>query len=240
MKSLANLTCSCSETIDPHSVNVIVVGILRRCKALRKSGRNARLLLRTIDLRKAYKQLPLSESALGDAYICVLNPHTGEPELYQSQVPPFGAKPSVQGFCRTSGAIWVVGLNLLRIHWSVYFDDYVAVATEEERCHLDLVLRSYFSMIGWETSDEKDGGFSSVAKALGVEVCLDEIHLGLLKVQNTEYQGSGSSLQPSSLSWRMVVRMRRSLSVFGVDSSLLSLRSSAAGPPSACVLSPGP
>ena len=61
-------------------------------------------------------------------------------------------------------------------------------------------------MIGWETSDEKDGGFSSVAKALGVEVCLDEIHLGLLKVQNTEYQGSGSSLQPSSLSWRMVVR----------------------------------
>ena len=71
---------------------------------------------------------------------------------------------------------------------------------------IDLVLRSYFSMIGWETSDEKDGGFSSAAKALGVEVCLDEIHLGSLKVQNTEYKGSGSSLQPSSLSWRMVVR----------------------------------
>ena len=41
-------------------------------------------------------------------------------------------------------------------------------------------------MIGWETSDEKDAGFSSVAKALGVEICLDDIRLGLLKVQNTE------------------------------------------------------
>ncbi|CAE7790276.1 unnamed protein product [Symbiodinium sp. CCMP2592] len=185
-ESLANLTCTCAETIDPHSVNVIVAGILRRCRLLRKSGKDARLLLRTIDLRKAYKQLPLSERALGDAYICVLNPNTGEPELYQSQVLPFGAKPSVQGFCRSSGAIWSVGQALLHIHWSVFFDDFVAVSSPEEKGHLDLVLRSYFALIGWETSDEKDAGFKSVAKALGVEFSLDEIHLGLLRVQNTE------------------------------------------------------
>ena len=147
-ESLANLTSSCSETIDPHLVNVIVAGILRRCRILRKSQRTAQLLLRTIDLRKAYKQLPLSEAALGDAYICVLNPRTGVPELYQSQVLPFGAKPSVQGFCRTSGAIWFVGQTLLRIHWSVYFDDYVVVASAEEKSHLGLVLRSYFTLIG--------------------------------------------------------------------------------------------
>ncbi|CAE7403450.1 pol [Symbiodinium sp. CCMP2592] len=185
-ESLANLSCTCAETIDPHSVNIIVAGILKRCRSLRKSGRDARLLLRTIDLRKAYKQLPLSERALGDAYICVLNPNTGEPELYQSQVLPFGAKPSVQGFCRASGAIWAVGQALLHIHWSAFFDDYVVVASPEEKGHLDLVLRSYFALIGWETSDEKDAGFKSVAKALGVEFSLDEIHLGLLRVQNTE------------------------------------------------------
>ncbi|CAE7799792.1 unnamed protein product [Symbiodinium sp. CCMP2592] len=161
-ESLANLSCTCAETIDPHSVNIIVAGILKRCRSLRKSGRDARLLLRTIDLRKAYKQLPLSERL------------------------PFGAKPSVQGFCRASGAIWAVGQALLHIHWSVFFDDYVVVASPEEKGHLDLVLRSYFALIGWETSDEKDAGFKSVAKALGVEFSLDEIHLGLLRVQNTE------------------------------------------------------
>ncbi|CAE7560207.1 unnamed protein product [Symbiodinium sp. CCMP2592] len=102
------------------------------------------------------------------------------------QVLPFGAKPSVQGFCRASGAIWAVGQALLHIHWSVFFDDYVVVASPEEKGHLDLVLRSYFALVGWETSDEKDAGFKSVAKALGVEFSLGEIHLGLLRVQNTE------------------------------------------------------
>ncbi|CAE7572936.1 unnamed protein product, partial [Symbiodinium sp. CCMP2592] len=91
-ESLANLSCTCAETIDPHSVNIIVAGILKRCRLLRKSGRDARLLLRTIDLRKAYKQLPVSERAL-----------------------------------------WAVGQALLHIHWSVFFDDYVVVASPEEK-----------------------------------------------------------------------------------------------------------
>ena len=91
-----------------------------------------------------------------------------------------------RGFAGTSYAIWAIGLGLLSLHWSVYFDDYVVIGTPNERDHLDLVLHSFFTLIGWETSAEKDAGFSAVAKALGVEVCLDEIHLGLLKVQNTE------------------------------------------------------
>ncbi|CAE7487214.1 unnamed protein product [Symbiodinium sp. CCMP2592] len=41
-ESLANLSCTCAETIDPHSVNIIVAGILKRCRLLRKSGRDAR------------------------------------------------------------------------------------------------------------------------------------------------------------------------------------------------------
>ena len=40
--------------------------------------------------------------------------------------------------------------------------------------------------MGWETSSEKDSGFSFTARALGVEICLGEAHLGLLSVQNTE------------------------------------------------------
>ncbi|CAE7228052.1 unnamed protein product [Symbiodinium sp. CCMP2592] len=62
-ESLANLSCTCAETIDPHSVNVIVAGILKRCKLLRKSGKDA----------------------------------------------------------------------LLHIHWSVFFDDFVAVSSPEEK-----------------------------------------------------------------------------------------------------------
>ena len=40
--------------------------------------------------------------------------------------------------------------------------------------------------MGWETSAEKDSGFSAVARALDVEIDTAECRLGLVKVCNTE------------------------------------------------------
>ena len=40
--------------------------------------------------------------------------------------------------------------------------------------------------MGWETSAEKDVGFSTVARALGVEIDLAECRLNLVSVCNTE------------------------------------------------------
>eukprot|EP00439_Symbiodinium_sp_Y106_P001451 s6543_g1.t1 len=40
-------------------------------------------------------------------------------------------------------------------------------------------------MMGWDTSGEKDGGFQSVARALGVEINLSDSAAGLFKVCNT-------------------------------------------------------
>ena len=185
-ESLANLTSSAEETIEPHSISVIAAGILLRLRGSRKYGRKEKLKMKTVDLRKAYKQLPLSEAALHDSYICVLNPDSMQPEIYQTLVLPFGAKPAVQGFCRVSAGLWAIGVNLFSIHWSVYFDDFVLVASEPECKHLDMIQGGLFSLLGWETSSEKDAGFSFVARGLGVEVCLGESHLGLLSIQNTE------------------------------------------------------
>ena len=63
-ESLANLTSSAEETIEPHSISVIAAGILLRLRGSRKYGRKEKLKMKTVDLRKAYKQLPLSEAAL--------------------------------------------------------------------------------------------------------------------------------------------------------------------------------
>ena len=90
--SLANLTSSCDETIEPHGVDTILAGIMLRSRLHRKRGGTGKFLARTIDLRKAYKQLPLSLEALPDAYICVWNPWQSRAELFQSLVLRFGAK----------------------------------------------------------------------------------------------------------------------------------------------------
>eukprot|EP00435_Cladocopium_sp_Y103_P066237 s1265_g28.t1 len=86
-ESLINVTNSCDETISP-------MGIVKRMRTRPKDV----LVCKTIDLRKAYKNLPISESALNDAFICVLSPETGEPEAFQTLVLPFGARAAVMGF----------------------------------------------------------------------------------------------------------------------------------------------
>ena len=169
-----------------HGVDTILAGIMLRSRLHRKRGGTGKFLARTIDLRKAYKQLPLSLEALPDAYICVWNPWQSRAELFQSLVLPFGAKPAVQGFCRTSAAVWFLGTHLFRFHWSVYFYDFVLVGHEVECNHLDQMQAGFFALLGWETSAEKDAGFSMTARALGVEICLAESHLGLARVQNSE------------------------------------------------------
>ena len=185
-ESLANLTNYGNETTSSHGVDVIVASLCLRIRLERKLGRSPNLVSRTIDLRKAYKQLPISESALSDAFLCVYNPQRGEPEAFQTRVLPFGAKPAVQGFCRVSHALWWLGVRLLRLQWSVFFDDFVLNCLESERSHVDMIQAGLFALLGWETSSEKDAGFSSVARALGIEISLADSKLGLVRVQNTE------------------------------------------------------
>ena len=184
--SLANLTNSGSETIMPQGVDMVVAAMIYRIRSLKLHGKDPDLRARAIDLRKAYKQLPLSDNALHDSFICVYNPTSGQPEIYQCLVLPFGARPSVMAFCRTSSAMWWLGLKIFSFHWTIYFDDFILVSSPQESKHLDLMQAGFFALLNWEVSGEKDGGFSSIARALGVEINLSDARLGLVYVCNTE------------------------------------------------------
>eukprot|EP00435_Cladocopium_sp_Y103_P052177 s900_g16.t1 len=181
-ESLINVTNSCSETILPMGVDQICAALVKRMQ-LRPEGS---LVCKTIDLRKAYKNLPISEAALRDAYICVLSPTSGQPEAFQTMVLPFGARAAVMGFCRASYAIWRIGVIVFNLHWTVYFDDYFLVAAVHEAKHIDLAQKLLFQLTGWQTSDEKEGGFGSISRILGVQIDLSEVHLGTITVSNVE------------------------------------------------------
>ena len=95
--SLINLTNGSVETINPHGVDCVLSAASFRLRKGRKLGLKERLFARTIDLRKAYKQLPISERSLSDSFLSVLNPHTDQPEIYCSKVLPFGARAACPG-----------------------------------------------------------------------------------------------------------------------------------------------
>ena len=158
-----------------------------------------RLAGKAIDLRKAYKNLPLAEGALCDAYLCVLNPETGEPEAFQTLVLPFGARAAVMSFCRTSYALWRIGVNRFGLHWTVFFDDFFLVASEQEIRHVDMAQRLLFQVLGWETSSEKEAEFQYISKILGVQIDMSEAHLGLFSVSNVETRAAELNATISSI-----------------------------------------
>ena len=179
-ESLVNSTNSCAESIQPMAVDSILATMVYRDR----SWGHEKLTGKTIDLRKAYKNLPLAIEALGDAYLCVMNPETGEPEAFQTLVLPFGARAAVMGFCRTSYALWRIGVSLFGLHWTVFFDDYFLVASELEERHVDMAQRLLFQILGWETSSEKEAEFRSISKILGVQIDLSDSKAGLFSVCN--------------------------------------------------------
>jgi len=96
-------------------------------------------------LRKAYKQLPLSEAALRDGNLAVLNPGTGKPEAFKCYVLPFGARAAVQAFCRCSHALWFAGVVLFGLHWTCYFDDFLIIEEKEICRHTSMVAECFSS-----------------------------------------------------------------------------------------------
>ena len=154
-ESLINLTNSSSESIEVRGIDAVVSGVALRIRVAKERGVCENLNIRTLDLRKAYKHLPPSDKALRDAYIVVVDPGDRQPRIFQSLVLPFGARAAVMGFCRTSRAIWQLGVSLLYLHWSVYFDDFILIDDVSENAHLNLVVTAFFSLLGWEIADDK-------------------------------------------------------------------------------------
>ena len=60
------------------------------------------------------------------------------------------------------------------------------IASTEEAQHLSMVHTSFFNLMSWETSSEKDGGFSAVARALGVEISLADSKADLFSFSSTD------------------------------------------------------
>ena len=97
-------------------------------------------LLSTMDLRNAYKQLPLNPNSRRLA-VCTLPKPGGGVECYESQALPFGATASVVDFNRFARFLHHVGECLL-VPWVNYFDDYPVWTPAALARSTDLTLRA--------------------------------------------------------------------------------------------------
>ena len=76
---------------------------------LPSAGRGCKLVGKTYDLRKAYRQLPVKEDASHAAWIAVWSPKDAQPRVFRMESLPFGATASVASFLRAAEAIKYIG-----------------------------------------------------------------------------------------------------------------------------------
>ena len=180
--SKVNLTVQTSESPKPHTTDVIASMTLELLK-----GEARPVLGKTFDLKSAYKQLGLAESALWASYVAVFNPNTRKGEIFQLLAVPFGATRAVYSFLRVAHSLWWIGCKCLNLMWSNFYDDFVTLAVESNAANVESTVDVLFRLLGWQYATEgaKCKPFDTSFAALGVCVNLRQFPDGYVEFSNT-------------------------------------------------------
>ena len=145
----------------------------------------SRPLITTLDLKAAYKQIPLAPSSRPLAVVSLPHPESREPAFFTSCALPFGASASVLHFNRVSRLLWRLGLELL-LFWSNYFDDYPVMSPELLASATRETMLSFMKLIGFQCAEDKLSDFSAKAVVLGIEIDCSRSEEGLLLISNKQ------------------------------------------------------
>ena len=120
-----------------------------------------------------------------NSFFAVCSPLTKAAEIFRQKVLPFGSRASVAAFILWM-AIWMLGVKGLSLLWTCYFDDYLHLAKDTESRHLEVVISTFFNVIGWRVSEDKLLPYDTCCKVLGIRLDLKDFKLGIAALANTE------------------------------------------------------
>ena len=183
--SQVNSTVGLRDKLQVDSIDEICAMI--KCWAQQSGGR-VRLVGRSYDLRRAYRQIGIMQDHLKFGWISVWDPDSNQPRLFRMESMPFGATASVGAFLRLSQALKCLGVARCALVWSSFYDDFVCVCPASASQQVDRMIRLFFKVLGWQlsTDEAKDTDFSRIFQALGVEFDLSRMSEGFFMVGNTQ------------------------------------------------------
>ncbi|CAE7236545.1 unnamed protein product [Symbiodinium sp. CCMP2592] len=174
----------------------------------------ARPLLKTIDLKAAYKQLPLHPEHRRFCVVALKHPDSGQVRGYASRVLPFGASGSVTCFNRVARLIqrilqeaWILNCN--------YFDDFPVLELSALSGSADSTAHCILDLLGFECSTDKEEPFKSSADVLGVTVDLSCEGLSEVRVRNREVKCCEVAASVDEVLDRGAIRSAEIASLFG-------------------------
>ena len=143
------------------------------------------LKVSTIDLKSAYKQLPLSPCEYDKTIVCLRNPESQEVACFLMRTLPFGALASVYHFLRASFLLRAVGCH----PWGsmgAFFDDFPMASRNAVASSTQATVRALLNLTGFEFAEDKCPPFQSEVEALGVVLDVSGSSRGVIAVRNTQ------------------------------------------------------
>ena len=155
-------------------------------RTVHPSARGDTWLGRTLDLTRAYKQLPIHPNS---RRLCVISfPVNGAWEHFCTDVLPFGAVASVYGFNRVSRSLKHILNCFLSAACLCYFDDFPTLSSKASSAILSKAMSAILHYLGWLHAEvgEKAIDFAACFAALGVKIDLSLLGRGSFIMANKE------------------------------------------------------
>ena len=143
---------------------------------------------KTLDLSKAYKQLPIRPSHR-DLAVVFFRDKEGKARYYIPNALMFGSTVAVYAFNRFSRSIWFLINVLLKVPSAVYFDDYPMFAPEQAAPETDVLVSDFLDLLGWrhDRTGPKGKPFVPSFDVLGMTLDLADLQrAGIVTLKNKE------------------------------------------------------
>ena len=148
-----------------------------------QGGKQPRPMIKTLDLKSAYKQLALNELESRKSVICLKCPDDGQVYGFACKTLPFGAVASVLHFNCFARFLRAVFLECGVVACN-YFDDYPIIEMSNLVSNTSGTLRAIAKFLGVQVAEDKDVDFSMTTDLLGVTVDLSDEFLDEVRVCN--------------------------------------------------------
>lgn len=176
------------EKLDLGGVDEVVAMAAAWARVASKAGcrEGVELRGRCLDLKSAYKQIPLHSADRAHAILSVFDPSSHQVRFFSSLVLPFGATGAVMSFNRVARALRNIMQRMLLLPVCNYFDDFPHVDTSRTADQSQAVMEQFLEILGWQIASDKDKRVPAAVKfsVLGVVVDLSESKRGVIRVEN--------------------------------------------------------
>lgn len=183
-----NSCVTTSEMPALHTIDAAAAVLSNWFNVKSQCNQDTDLLVRTFDLKSAYRQIGLHHQGREAAYVAVYCPVKKTSFFFQALVLPFGATRSVHSFLRLARSIWWLGVQLLSIIWTSFYDDYIVFSPPQLEKSTGSAVSSLLRLLRWifATEGNKAAPFSPSCKALGIKFDLKASRTGFAELVNTE------------------------------------------------------